>query len=90
MTPVLQGHISDVQDLKIERTACGGKDHGSRRVLHRLGEGGVPWLKRETCLTFALVVARPTLPGRFLVVAAICCPFATFGRPFCNMWQVKP
>jgi len=65
MTPVLQGRISDVQDLKIERTECGGKDHGSRRVLHRLGEGGVPWLKRETCLTFALVVAAPLCRGVF-------------------------
>jgi len=38
-----------LQNLKIERTACGGKEHGSRRVLHRFGEGGVPWLQREAC-----------------------------------------
>ena len=38
-----------LQNLKIERTACGEKEWGNRRVLHRLGEGGVRWLKREAC-----------------------------------------
>jgi len=36
-----------LQNLKIERTACGGKEHVSRRVLHSFAEGGVTWLQRK-------------------------------------------
>jgi len=52
-------HLGKLQNLKTKRTACGGKEHGSRRVLHGFGEGGVPWLQREACLKLALALAAP-------------------------------
>jgi len=73
-------HLGKLQNLKIERTACGGKDHGSRRVPPWV------WRRRRAAATprglpqACAGCSRPTLTCRLPTTAPCGLPSAVFLR----------